>query len=148
MAAKRFFGAVSFALLLLTLAGVPGCGKRLASVSGKVTYKNKPVTSGNVVFVGADGQPSPPAPIQPDGTYTATKVTPGPAKVVVDNPPPLNHGHGQHVPKEMANDPEIREAAKQTKSYVPTPPKYGDAKQSDLSADLKPGSNNFDIQLK
>jgi hypothetical protein len=139
------------ALLALALAigaGVSGCGKRSATVSGQVTYKGKPVTSGTVVFFGADGQPSPPATVQEDGTYKATTVPTGPVKVVVDNPPPLQYGLKQKAPKEMANDPEIQQAAQQAKNYVPTPPKYGDVKQSGLTTELSGGSNNYNIELK
>jgi hypothetical protein len=139
------------ALLVLALAvgaGALGCGKRSATVSGQVTYKGKPVTSGTVVFFGADGQPCPPASVQEDGTYKATKVATGPVKVVLDNPPPLRYGWNRKMSKELANDPEIQQANRQAKNYVPTPPKYGDVKQSGLTAELTGGSNNYNIELK
>src|SRR4051812_44690714 len=74
-------------LAALLVLGVSGCGGT-ATVSGKVTYNGRPVTSGTVVFMDADGRPSPPAYIQADGTYSASNVPVGAVRVAIDNPPP------------------------------------------------------------
>ena len=66
------------ALVAFTLAALPGCGKsgpKTVSVSGKVTYKGKPVSKGNVVFQPVDvpkGQPFRPSrgEIREDGSYS------------------------------------------------------------------------------
>jgi hypothetical protein len=135
------------AAVLLFLMAATGCGGRQGSVSGVVTYNGRPLTGGTVVFIGADGKPSEPATIGPDGKYSATDVPAGRAKVAVDDPPPATPPPGS-VPKEMANDPEVREARSRAVSYVPIPPKYRDPDQSGLAFDVKSGSNTFDIPLR
>jgi hypothetical protein len=137
------------ALLLGAGLGVPGCSSRgSATVSGTVTYQGKKVTSGNVVFVGADGKASLPAHIQEDGTYTARRVPIGPVKVAVNNPPPVNYVPGVNVPRQMASDPEVQQVAREVAHYTPTPPQYADPGKSGLSTTLKGGSNSYNIALR
>ena len=65
------------ALVVFTLAALPGCGRsgpKTVSVSGKVTYKGKPVSKGNVVFQPVDlpkGRPFRPSrgELREDGSY-------------------------------------------------------------------------------
>jgi hypothetical protein len=143
---RTYFRAACWVALA---AGVclPGCGRSAPTVSGKVSYRGRPVTSGVVVFVGAGGKASRPAVIKEDGSYTATGVPVGPVKVAVDNPPPLGRVWGNSAAP-PANDPEVQEAARRAASYVPTPHHYGDANQSGLSTTLKSGKNAYDIQLQ
>ena len=57
-------------LLMLTVAAI-GCGKRgpeLAPVTGKVTFKGKPLPFGTVIFMPESGKTST-GNIQPDGTF-------------------------------------------------------------------------------
>lgn len=146
MIAKMLRRAAGLAVLFLVVVyGLPGCSQRSATVSGTVNYQNRKVTSGSVVFVGADGVPSLPAPIREDGTYTATKVPTGTVKVAVVNPSPTTSTSGAPLP---ANDPEAQEAAREFARYVPTPPRYRDAHSSGLTTELKPGSNDYNIELK
>src|SRR5262249_47233374 len=51
----------------VSLAGCGG-GPQITPVSGKVVYKNQPLTSGLVMFQPASGQPAR-GEIQPDGTF-------------------------------------------------------------------------------
>jgi hypothetical protein len=146
MTAKRTRSSVRLAALLVAAAsvGVLGCGKRTATITGKVTYNNKPVTSGEVVFLAQDGHASVHAPIRPDGSFTVTNAPVGPVQVAVDNPPPTK----VQATSKNRHDPEVREAWQQAAHYVATPPKYGDPKQSGLNFDARPGSNEYNITLQ
>jgi hypothetical protein len=127
------------------LIGCGGGGDKPASVSGKVTYKGKTVTSGVVVLVGADGKTSDPGTVQPDGTYSIAHAPAGAVKVSFDNPPPPRV---QRQPGAKA-DPEAQEAAREAARYVPTPLQYKDPAKSGVTLDLKRGKNaNCDINLQ
>jgi len=71
------------ALLLLAACGclvltATGCSSgRRATVTGKVTYQGKPLTSGTVMFYTADGSAGGSASIMPDGMYKAADVPVG-----------------------------------------------------------------------
>jgi hypothetical protein len=146
MTAKRGSSAVRLCALLVAAAsvGVLGCGTKTATITGKVTYNNKPVTSGEVIFLAQDGHASAHAPIRPDGSFTVTSAPVGPVQVAVDNPPPTK----VQATSTNRNDPEVREAWQQAAHYVATPPKYADPKQSGLRFDAKPGSNEFNVPLQ
>ena len=145
MRAKQLRAACLATLLLAVGVGLPGCSRRSGTVSGTVTYQNKKVTSGVVVFVGADGKASQPAPIKEDGTYTAVNVPVGPVKVAVDNPPPAISTGGAKLP---AGDPEAQASAKEAARYVPTPLQYRNADKSGLTTTVKGGSNTYNIELR
>jgi hypothetical protein len=77
-------------LLLAALASgllLTGCGPSAGSLSGKVTYKGKELTSGTVLLLGSDGIPRS-APIGHDGSYRFDGVPPGPARLGVSSPSP------------------------------------------------------------
>ena len=69
---------------LLALATV-GCGT--GDVSGKVTYKDKPVPFGTVLFEASDGTIKQ-GNIGSDGGYSIRGVTTGTARVAVNSPNP------------------------------------------------------------
>jgi hypothetical protein len=140
------FRALGTALLLAALA-LTGCRASVATVSGTVTYRGKPVTSGTVVFVGEDHRVSLPAPIQADGTYTARRVPVGSVKVVVDNPRPVFIGRSSGGPRPTVDDPEVTANREVAAHYVPTPPKYRDPDQSGITLEVHGGTNPFDITL-
>jgi hypothetical protein len=86
------------------------------------------------------------APINPDGTYTATEVPLGSVKVTVTTPRPAA---------------EMKKAAKQTKrrfgrgvefpesvDSVSVPDKFGDPAKSPLGLTVKEGSQPYDIDMK
>jgi hypothetical protein len=124
---------------------VAGCARPRASVSGKVTYKGKPVTSGNVVIIGQDGKASPPGAIGTDGSYVIDGAPVGHVKAAVDNPPPPEPP--PNAPK-TPNDPEVQQDKQLAARYVATPPQYRDPKKSGLEHDLQSGSNTWNIELK
>src|SRR5229473_5216957 len=79
---SRIFRALCFAVVLLSLAAVSGCGKGKSTVMGKVRYQGKELTFGNVqieseeggVMVGTIGS---------DGSYRVEGVPTGMARVGV-----------------------------------------------------------------
>ena len=73
--------------LLMSLLAAVGCGGGTADVSGKVTFKGKPVTYGTVMILGSGGLPKSGV-LRPDGTFTVTGVPLGPVKVAVSSPRP------------------------------------------------------------
>jgi hypothetical protein len=123
--------------------GPAGCGGGTADVSGKVTYKGKPVTSGSVVFVGADGV-AVAADIKPDGTYAATGVATGAVKVAVSSP---NPAAAAAEPGGRGRGPAPAKPASPPAGWVALPAKYGSPDSSGLSTDLTPGPNTYDIPL-
>jgi hypothetical protein len=138
--------AQALVLLAVTLlaSGCGGDSDKPASVSGRVTYNGKAVTSGTVVLLGADGTASAASVVQPDGTYSIAKSPAGTVKVVFDNPRPWPVD--RRLP---ADDPESRAAAEDIARYVPTPPHYKDPVMSGLTLELRAGKNpNSDITLR
>ena len=133
--------------LLVLAAAAGGCGRSTATLSGTVTYRGRPVTSGEVVFLAADGRTAAHAPIGPDGRYTVPGVPLGEARVAVDNAPPPWYATAPRLPAGLANDPEVREARAQAARYVPTPPRYRDPNQSGLTHTVGKGSQTYDIAL-
>jgi hypothetical protein len=145
---KTFFPA---ALLLVAALAAIGCGSsRTASLSGKVTYRGKAVTSGLVTVISRDGTAVGSGPIQPDGSFTIARAPTGAVKVAVDNPvPPGLTRDGMVVPPGMsANDPEIKAAREQARTFVPIPPRYADPNQSGLIATIKGGKNELPLDLQ
>lgn len=142
-------------LACFLVAGLPGCGKKpRASVKGKVTFMNKPLTAGTVAFFTADGQHAsgtiksngeyhvPDAPI---GETTITVTTPkapmGPMAAKMPKPPTGSQG----MPKEML-PPDYEEGKKV--GIVPAPEQYGTPESSPLKYTVSPGEQNHNIELK
>jgi hypothetical protein len=149
MSSKSVRRAARWVGLVLLAGAVAGCGgKSGATVSGTVSYKGKPVTSGEVVFLSPDGKATVRAPIGPDGTYTAQHVPVGPAKLGVDNPPPAGNLGAAEVEKPAANDPEVQEMKAKASHYAATPPRYADPNQSGLSYTVTAGTQKHDIPLQ
>jgi hypothetical protein len=118
----------------LLVAASCGCGSGTATVSGKVTYKDRPVTYGSVIFVGADDK-SGSAAINPDGSYTASGVPPGEARIAVISRAPSK---GRANAKGRANPAE----------WFPIPRGFESPSTSGLSCTLKSGANEHDIKLQ
>src|SRR6185437_14970353 len=75
-------------VLAVTLVFSAGCGKSKkndSSVSGKVTYANKPVTGGTIRLSPAEGTGQPiPVTINSDGTFSSKGIPTGDMKVVIE----------------------------------------------------------------
>ena len=123
----RSCGCVAACALLLAAGG---CGKGTGSVSGKVTYKGTPVTSGAVTFHGEGGWVQS-AWISPDGTFMVDtqyapltdkivaaikKVSSGPIRFIVDT-----HVHGDHRWKRELRQTRRRPVLARSASRAPGP---------------------------
>jgi hypothetical protein len=115
---------------LAVLVGV-GCtpsGPPTVTVTGTVKLGSKTVPSGMVTFHGPESRVAT-ALIQPDGTYVASSVSPGANKVTVT-------GIGAATPGGAKG------------FTVVLPPRYADVNQSGLSLEVKPGGQEYPIELK
>ena len=74
---KGFYQAIAFILL-----SAAACGGKTATVSGTVTYRGEPLTSGYVVFYDSNGQTAS-GRLDAAGQYTVYKAPVGEVKVAV-----------------------------------------------------------------
>jgi len=104
-----------------------------------VKHNSKPLTLGTITFHPEQGRgPVAYARIQVDGSYTLTTgeqagIVPGKYRVTV-------------VASETVA-PSAGSIASPTPRLI-TPRRYGDLKTTDLTADVKPGSNTFNFDLR
>jgi hypothetical protein len=142
-----FGGAARVGLLAVLLAAL-GCGGGPADVSGKVSYQGKTLVFGTVVMQGPDGLAIP-GTINPDGTYRVVGVAPGKVLigVVSRDPGPPSAAKGRVSGKTSREGEEAGPGAERSK-WFPIPPKYEDHTKSGLTTTLKPGPNQYDIDLQ
>jgi hypothetical protein len=136
---SRFRRVVGISLLALVVAGCQNKG----DVSGKVTYRGKPLVYGTVLFDGGDGG-TVQAMIQSDGSYSARGVTTGEAHVAVNSPDPksiASHAHFKDPAKQPPPPPDVP-------GWFEIPPKYSATTTSGLTCPIKGGPNTFNIELK
>jgi hypothetical protein len=125
---------------LAAFVGVVGCGAKVATVSGKVTFQGKAVVFGTVSIIGPDGITKSGS-INPDGSFTVSGVGVGEGKVAVTSLKPPD-GTGGAKPKGGGRDagdderkpekPDPAAPPEVIKNWFPIPSKYGDHKQSGL----------------
>jgi hypothetical protein len=127
-----------FAFLVGMLVATAGCGDSSGTVSGTVTLDGDAITFGNVVFHG-EGRVAQ-ANIQPEGTYTATRVPLGEVVVTVQTYPLPPQVRPPDAPLEKTQTPGKAR-------YVPIPPNYADSKLSPLRYTVAPGAQTHDIKL-
>jgi len=128
----RLRRALGGALVLAALA-MSGCtGKPTGTVSGKVTYKGQPVTSGEVQFIdqskglGASGK------LDGSGNYTLEGQLPaGTYKVYIQPPIPEQLPPGQ----------------KPKPSTFTVPLKYQNADTTTMTKEVKAGKNDVTIEV-
>ncbi len=132
-------GLVAFvALAFIPLACGPS-GPEMAKVSGKVTYKGKPVMKGTVTFVATNptrhnavGQ------LDPNGSYRLQTEQPGDGAEVGDYDVTV-YSHDDVI---LDYTPKVPVPPK-----ILTPEKYENPKTSGLKRTVKSGSNTFDLEL-
>jgi hypothetical protein len=128
-------------LILLLGFALTGCGdSESGSVSGTVRFKDTPLPSGTVTFYGPNSLTAS-APIQADGTYSATKVPLGSVKVAVNTPPAASE-------KAKAAFEKMRKGASLGGETVSIPPRYGKPDQSGLELTVATGAQVYNIDLK
>ncbi len=134
-------------LAVLLLAG---CGSGSGSISGKVTYKDKPLSGGTVTFMTSDQQVKT-AVIGSDGAYSIPKLTTGPAKIavmpVVPLPPMMPGGMAMDPGKMGVPEENIAPPPAADKS-VAIPEHYKDPEKSGLTYTVTAGNQEHNIELK
>jgi hypothetical protein len=126
-------------LLPLAAAGCAGQG----DVSGKVSYKGKPLVWGTVQFEGSDNLLRQ-ANINSDGTYAIRGVAIGQAKVAVSS---INPQSSDFQPRQVEGKAPPKPRPKVT-GWFPIPEKYDTPYKSGLVYTIKRGENKFDIELE
>ena len=135
------------ALFLFVLGGcTPKDSNRGVSISGKVMYKDAPVTGGNLtIFVGESPYP---VGIGPDGSYNAAQLPEGEAVATVNNDA-LNPDKPKYSGKTAMVGPAPKDRGQApTGAFRKLPPKYKDKKTSDLKVTLVKGKMTHDFELK
>jgi hypothetical protein len=138
--------------LVLAVLLVAGCGTPKGSISGKVTYKGQPLTSGTVTFLGSDNSVAT-SPIDAEGNYSIAKVAAGPAKITV-----RPGAAGTMDPRMKGMDPSKMGGAPEGKGgekggaapakVVKIPDKYSDSDKTPLSYTVTAGAQTHDIKLE
>jgi hypothetical protein len=126
-------------LLLLLALGLIGCGGR-GSVTGIVTYKNKPVPFGQVLFEGSDGA-SRQSNIDKNGNFFIEDLAVGDAKVAIMSPNPKSITILTKGDKKPETFPEVP-------NWMALPAKYEAVAKSGLTFPIKKGENSINIELK
>jgi hypothetical protein len=129
-----------------------GCGAGRGTVSGKVTYQNKPLQLGSVVVVGSDGIPRT-APITAGGLYIIPDIPCGEARLAVHSPDPagavkIYEEEQIKLQKGLRPPPGRKPADVDRQQWFPIPPQYGDFARSGLALTVRQGTNPLDIDMK
>jgi hypothetical protein len=144
-------------LLSFALSLAAGCSSK-GTVSGKITYRGKPVTVGTVMFVPEQGGGGFTASIQ-DGEYKVEGLPPGPTKIAVGTPSAsgsanrfINAINKRQPPPEIMRkkspDKSAEEPAKPSVSpTVPIPPKFHNPETSGLTYTVQSGAQVHNIDL-
>jgi hypothetical protein len=146
-------------LLTLLLVAVAGC-HRSATVTGKVTYGDRPVVYGSVIFFGSD-RAAHSGVIAPDGSYTIEGIPPGQVRIAVISHDPSKgrsvlRGHKPAPPNRQPPSRQTASTSRQppngpaasTSGWFPLPTNYESPMSSDLSCTLVAGRGTHDIELK
>jgi hypothetical protein len=120
-----------------------GCGANFGDVTGKVSYKLLPVTSGSVMLLASDGRPYDGA-IDADGNYAIRKVPLGPAKIAVNCPELVTKDLGE-TKKGESRVGTIEPAKAQIVSRIPL--RFGNFMASKLGVTIAAGRTTYDIEL-
>jgi hypothetical protein len=128
-----------------------GCGHPKGTVSGIVTYKDKPLPGGFITFVPEQGSGSYSGKIQQDGSYRVADIPAGPVKIGVQAPQAPKHAESMISPVDIAKGakPGAKGAAPASgTTYVNIPPSYSDPEKSGLRLTVTGGSQEHNIPLK
>jgi hypothetical protein len=123
---------------LVVAVGVLGCGGNATNkitVSGTVSYKGEPVTSGLLQFTGENNGYYGAANLLPDGSYTMTDVVPGEVKVSIMQTP---GGSGSSSGEKSKPAP---------KPQAELPDKYRSPQTSGLKYPIKPDTTQLKIEI-
>ena len=134
---------VLFAVPLLALPGCTG-GERYGKVSGKVTFKDKPLPGGTVIFANDDNTKVERTPVRADGTYSSAKVPYGNMRVGVE---PASKGP-VGMPKNIKLPPGAPNSGATEGQYVDIPKNLRDPATSNRTVTIDSADKTYDIDLK
>lgn len=124
-------------------------GTPKANVSGRVSYQGHPVIWGSVVIASKDGRTAAGA-IKPDGTFAVTDAPTDAVTIAVVSRDPLIQTWATNL-KESRNRPTSKTFSPSPvdrKKWFPLPAKYEDPSNSGVTAILKRGDNEFNVELQ
>lgn len=128
-------GGLLLAALVLTTVGCGPAKKEPASVSGTVKYHGKPLATGSVNFISSATGSAGQGLLDENGNYKIDGLEAGSEyKVYLSPPVPGQFAPGTKAPKEPAKFDVL--------------PKYQQPDSSGLKVSLKPGPNDFPIDIK
>jgi hypothetical protein len=142
---RRPLNAVALAGLLGLAAG---CGAQ-GSVTGKVTYKDKPVANGTIVFLFNDEKGGGKVfTIDKDGNYNATGLPTGAARIAVT--PPAVMKMPPAVQARLKKDAHAPQGVNDTEggSLTDMPKSYQNPEKSGLTCEVKGGSQEHNVTIK
>lgn len=146
---RLWIGGFVMLFLLLPI----GCGSSVASVSGKISYKNQVVKGGTVTFYDAN-QWTGSSHIAEDGTYSINNVPLGTVEITVETKtakPNPNMSKFMPKPPPGADMPpgSFHTTGGQKERYVEIPDSYAEREKSGLRYEVKKGGKQVhDIDLK
>lgn len=130
MCGSKFLRVLTLSTLTLCFVGCGGSG--LVSVKGKVTYNDKPVTSGTITFA-AEDKASAYGEIMPDGSYELMTEKPG------DGATP---GAYKVFVVAMQDQADLLPEERNPLPAPMVPNKYTSLATTDLTADVESGKDN------
>jgi hypothetical protein len=137
----------AFAAVVL-IGFATGCSQKPCSVSGRVTYQGRPVSSGSIVFYCANDQIVRGV-IDTDGAYTIPNVPRGMVRVTVKAHSRAPEGFRKRLATPpMINGPVTPDTQQFGKEQVrPIPARYGVPGESGLLFKAERATTEFDIDL-
>jgi hypothetical protein len=128
-----------------------GCGKSTTTVTGVVTYLDKPLVYGSVTLISPEGLTYQ-GQIQPDGKFVVETVPAGIFRVSVVSidrmRPNANRDMSKDkLPAEVLPKAKIRKKSVSLPGWFPIPEKYSKLDESGLSVTVGREPVQFDIQL-
>jgi len=121
------------ALILFGVVALLGCSnkKPVGSISGKVTYKGNPVTTGSINFYAAERGMAAEAKMDASGNFSIKELEVGTYKVYISPPVPEQLPPGTPPKKEKFE----------------VPAKYQDPARSTITKDVKAGPNDIPVDI-
>jgi hypothetical protein len=149
----RLIIKVSVGLLLLVV--LVGCGpnrSRFGAVSGKLTYKGRPVNDAALLLYPTSGDVTIPIviPVDHEGTFRITDVPPGEYKIVVQGAEGQTSDMSllRDIPPEKKAEVKAKLEQQSTPTTIPFPNKYKDLKTTDLKCTITDKAQPMDLDLK
>jgi hypothetical protein len=124
--------------------------QKMARISGKITYKGKPVTGfWYVTFVSATDKHTFSTYIRADGTYAfKTPLPPGTFTVAIEAGPRAKDFNVAEPPNRTDLKKPKMPVQKNGDIYVAIPQRYENPVTSGLTIEVRPGSATWDVDLK